>query len=169
MMNDVRIILIGYGNPGRLDDGLGPALAAAVEAMRLPGMTAESKYHLTVEDAESVARHDIVIFADAAVSGPEPFELRSIEPAVTHRFTTHGIDPETVLGLARDVFGAETRGFVLAIRGYEFNDFGETLSDGARRNLADAVRAIRRPHGRIADLLDREGRPDLRVAPAQGD
>ena len=28
-MSTERVLLIGYGNPGRLDDGLGPAAAAA--------------------------------------------------------------------------------------------------------------------------------------------
>ena len=30
--------LIGYGNPGRCDDGLGPAFAARVAAQNLPGI-----------------------------------------------------------------------------------------------------------------------------------
>ena len=33
------MLLLGYGNPGRLDDGLGPALAAQVERLALPGVT----------------------------------------------------------------------------------------------------------------------------------
>lgn len=44
-----RILLIGYGNPGRGDDGLGPALAAAIEAMELPGVTVEADYQLMVD------------------------------------------------------------------------------------------------------------------------
>ncbi len=32
-----RILLIGYGNPGRGDDGLGPLLAARIEALAIPG------------------------------------------------------------------------------------------------------------------------------------
>jgi CheY-like chemotaxis protein len=40
------------------------------------------------------------------------------------------------------MFGARTRGFTLAIRGYEYNDFGERLSPRAHRNLAAAVTFI---------------------------
>ena len=29
-----NVLLIGFGNPGRLDDGLGPALAAEIERVR---------------------------------------------------------------------------------------------------------------------------------------
>ena len=64
-MTDKRILLIGYGNPGRADDGLGPALADRIEALDLPGLTVESDYQLSIEHAALAAGHDIVIFADA--------------------------------------------------------------------------------------------------------
>ena len=35
-----RLLVIGYGNPGRLDDGLGPAFAAQVERLQLPDVSA---------------------------------------------------------------------------------------------------------------------------------
>ena len=60
-----KVLLIGYGNPGREDDGLGPALAEAVAAMGLEQVTIESCYQLAVEHAEQAARHAVVIFADA--------------------------------------------------------------------------------------------------------
>ena len=65
MMDNKKILLIGYGNPGRLDDGLGPAFAKAVEALHTPGVTVEANYQLAVEDAHAVAQHEIVVFADA--------------------------------------------------------------------------------------------------------
>ncbi|MCU0727503.1 MAG: hydrogenase maturation protease, partial [Planctomycetes bacterium] len=68
-----RVLLIGFGNPGRRDDGLGPAVAQAVEGWGIPGVTVESDYQLHVEDAAAVSEHDAVIFADAAAAGPEPF------------------------------------------------------------------------------------------------
>ena len=78
-MNERRetVLLLGYGNPGRLDDGLGPALAARVEALALPGVTVQADYQLCLEDAEAAARHDVVIFADAAASGAEPFSFQT--------------------------------------------------------------------------------------------
>ena len=142
--SDCKVLLIGYGNPGRVDDGLGPALAEAVAATGPPGVTVDADYQLTVEDAAAVARHDIVIFADADVGGPEPFAFRRIEPKTTLTFSSHEIAPEAVLGLAHDLFGARTRGFALAIRGYEFNEFCESLSARARANLDQAVGFIGR-------------------------
>lgn len=133
-----RVLLIGYGNPGRLDDGLGPALASAVEARGLPGVTVESDYQLTVEDAATAAAHDVVVFADADEAGPEPFSFRPIEPDVHVSFSSHSVRPEAVLGLARELFGASPQGWLLGIRGYAFNEFTESLSDRAKANLAEA-------------------------------
>lgn len=134
-----KVLLIGFGNPGRLDDGLGPALAAEIEKLGLPGVTVDSDYQLTLEDSAEAARHDVVIFADAAVSGPEPFEFRKIEPGGEMSFSSHDCDPPAVLSLTRRLFGAKTDGYVLAIRGYEFNEFGERLSARAVENLRRAT------------------------------
>lgn len=137
-----RVLVIGYGNPGRLDDGLGPAFAEAIERLELPGVRVEADYQLTVEDAALAAEADVVVFADASVDARPPFELKRIEPAADITFSTHEIAPEGVLGLAADLFGASPKGYALAIRGYAFNEFGERLSDGALSNLAAAVNGM---------------------------
>ena len=134
-----RILVIGYGNPGRRDDGLGPALAAALDGMALPGVTVDADYQLTIEHAAEIAAHDAVIFADAAVRGPAPFEFRRLDPGEPATFSTHSVSPAGVLALAQQCFAARTCGYVLALRGYEFNEFGEGLSPPAQANLAAAV------------------------------
>lgn len=134
------VLLIGFGNPGRLDDGLGPALAEAVEELDLPGVTVEADYQLTVEDAAEVAKHDVVVFADADVAGPEPFRVKRIYPGSSRlSFSSHSVEPQAVLSLAKELFKAEPEGYILGIRGYEFNEFGERLSEKAQANLAAAV------------------------------
>lgn len=138
-----RILVLGYGNPGRCDDGLGPALAQRLKALDLPGVRVESAMQLNVEDAALVAEHDVVVFADACLCAPPPYALRPVEPRTgTIEFTTHTQAPEGVLGLAHDVFGARTRGFALGIRGYDFHRFGEELSAEAASNLEEALRFL---------------------------
>lgn len=137
-----KILLIGYGNPGRLDDGLGPALAEEIEKLQLPGITVAEDYQLNVEDAESISQHDVVIFADASVTIPEPFTFYQIAPKNDISFSTHSITPECLLGLAYELFQAKTRGYILAIRGYKFNDFGQMLSSDAQMNLALAIKFL---------------------------
>ncbi len=166
MPENQRILLLGYGNPGRRDDGLGPALAAALEELDLPGVTIDSDYQLTVEHAADVAAHEVVIFADAACTGPEPFSFARIDEApdvaaglgagrdaapgyCSSRtpspvgFSTHSVSPAAVLDLARDLFDRTPAAYVLGIRGYEFNEFGEGLSPRARANLAAALDFLR--------------------------
>jgi hydrogenase maturation protease len=152
-----NILLIGYGNPGRRDDGLGPAVAETVRAWDVPGLTVESNYQLTVEDSHQAARHRVVLFADAAESGPEPFWIERLHPADgPASFSTHSVTPQAVLALAREVFSAEPAGYLLGIRGYQFDQFGETLSKQARANLQAAVAHLR---PMLQDGQIREHRP----------
>ena len=142
------VLVYGYGNPGRLDDGLGPALAGEVARHGLtPAVSVETAYQLQVEDAALVAEHDVVVFADADTACAGPFELRRLSPRAAAAFSTHSVAPDAVLALAREHFGSRAEGFLLGIRGYEFDGFGEELSPGARRNLAAAsdhlLRALR--------------------------
>lgn len=137
-----NILLIGYGNPGRLDDGLGPALAAEVERWQHPGIHVDSDYQLTVEDAGDIAAYDIVIFADASVNGKEPYFLHPVEPKPALSFSSHSVEPEALMHMAHTLFDGKTRGYVLGIRGYEFNEFGERLSERAARNLERALQFV---------------------------
>ena len=134
-----KILMLCYGNPGRLDDGLGAAFAEAMEQMAPPGVDISADYQLTVEDAADVAQHDYVIFVDAAVDGPEPFFFRKITAQADTSFTTHSVEPEALLALANELFSAKTEAYALGIRGYEYNEFGESLSSAAQNNLAAAL------------------------------
>jgi hydrogenase maturation protease len=161
------VLLFGFGNPGRLDDGLGPALAAevavAVERGELPRVTVESNYQLSVEDGALIANHDVVIFADAHVACDDPFVFQSIVPRRQESFTSHSVRPDAVLGVAHDLFAATTHGYLLGIRGHTFNAFEEKLSEQAQSNLEAAIDFIK-------PLLEQEdiGRY-AQVAAAYGD
>ena len=133
-----KILFIGYGNPGRLDDGLGPALAARIEEASMKGLTVEADYQLAVENAIDVSEHDIVIFADAAVKGREPFFFKEIRSRSPMSLSSHSVSPEAVLFFAERMFHAKTRAYVLGIRGYKFNGYEERLSEGAKENLEEA-------------------------------
>lgn len=135
----MRALLIGYGNPGRGDDALGPAFAEAIQALGVPGLKVEVDFQLNVEDAWAMKGYDLAIFADAAVKGAEPFFWREVQPADPAGFSSHAASPEGVLALARRLFDAKVRGFVLGIRGYEFDEFGAPLTPRARENLRQAI------------------------------
>jgi hydrogenase maturation protease len=136
---DASIIVLGYGNPGRVDDGLGPAFGQAIEDMGIDGVSVEAGYQLTVEDAKTIASYDVVIFVDATMDGPEPFRFERVRPDFAMGFSSHRIMPPAVLALACGIFGAKTKGYLLGIRGCEFRRFGEELTARAVENLRAAL------------------------------
>ena len=138
-MADGKALVIGYGNPGKKDDGLGPALAEAVTARGFEGVTVMQNYQLMVEDAAEVAEHDLVVFVDAHRTCEAPFMLAEVEPDPEPTFSTHSVSPGAVLSLAREHFGATARAYILGIRGYDLESFEEGLTDQARANLEQAI------------------------------
>jgi hydrogenase maturation protease len=147
-MNDQldMVLLYGYGNPGRGDDGLGPALASAVEDLAVPGVSVDSNYQLNLEDAAELGNYATVVFADATVSGPAPFSFSRIDDSTVGHvgWTSHSVSPTQVVALARDLFASKVKAYVLGIRGYQFGDLDETLSQGAKENLAETLAFARK-------------------------
>ena len=143
-MNGKRVLVIGYGNPGGADDGLGPALAERLEAMGIPGVTVESDYQLSIEDAAMAAEHDVVVFADADGAAAEPFYLRPVEEEPLGSFTSHSVAPGEILHIARSCFDAAPAGYLLGMRAEVLEPFTEGLSPSAREGLEAALEYLRR-------------------------
>jgi len=135
----MRILLLAWGNPARQDDGLGPALAAVLEGQDLPGVTLSCDYQLQVEDACAISEHEVVVFVDASLDGPEPFEFVPVEPRQQVSFSSHSVATDALLGLSERCFGRRVPGWLLAIRGYAFEPFVETLTPQAQINLEAAL------------------------------
>ena len=135
------ILIYGYGNPGRQDDGLGVALVEWLEiwakAAGMAGLVFDSNYQLNAEDALAVAESRIVVFVDAAKEGAAPFEFRELAPKNEIAFSTHAMSPESVLALAAELYDARPQAWMLAIRGYEWEP-NEPPTPAALANLAAA-------------------------------
>jgi len=134
-------LVIGYGNPGRGDDGLGPRLVELLEERARPGACGADlvvAFQLAPEHAVDVAGHAWVVFADAAVDGPGPFGVRRVTPSAGAAFSTHVVEPAAVLALAEAGFGSRAGAWLLSVRGHRFGA-GEGLSRRAAANLDAAV------------------------------
>jgi hydrogenase maturation protease len=142
-----QTLIYGYGNPGRSDDGLGPALVARLEEAKgfrpLGGFQTETRLQLNIEDALTVSRFDRVIFVDAARRGPDPYEFSEIQPAAGWAFSTHELAPESVLALCAELYSRKPRAFLLAVRGHRWV-LGESLSPKAEKNLGRAIAFLER-------------------------
>lgn len=144
--NSPSILIIAYGNPGRQDDGLGPALAERLEVLSLAGVKIDSDYQLTVEHALDISQVDIVIFVDATQEEIEPYYFKPLYFDVSDAdlgFSTHSLSPQAVLKLSDEIFQSKARAYVLGIRGYEFSQIAEGLSSSAIENLDKAETFIK--------------------------
>jgi hydrogenase maturation protease len=154
-----RILVYGYGNPGRQDDGAGVVfveeLAAWARSGARPWLAFDNNYQLNVEDALAAAQHDVVIFADASRDQPEGFLFRALQPSACVSFPSHAMSPESVVALARELYGVRPAAFIVTLRGYEWEPNG-LMTPEARSNIQSAVAFITR-------FLDNWG-PDSRRA-----
>lgn len=137
-----ELLVIGYGNELRGDDGVGPKVAAAVEALHLPGVVTLICQQLSPEIAEPVSQARRVVFVDASVEASRDVQLRKLEPAVSSQIMAHAADPCTMLALARDVFGHCPEAWWLTIPA-EYTGFSEELSPPVRQRANVAIERIR--------------------------
>ena len=128
------IQVIGYGNPGRGDDGLGPAFAARISGFS--NVRVCSDYQLTVDHALLIASATQVVFVDAMMGSDTPFEFGPMTPSTAQDLTSHSLSPAAVLALGSTLFEATPKGFVLGISGVAFGRVHEGLSPQARANLS---------------------------------
>lgn len=137
-----RTLVIGFGNPAREDDGIGPVVAERVEKLNLAQVTVDIDYQLSVEHAADVALVDTVVFVDASVDSDEPFAFSAVKPLYIESFSSHSMSPEQVMGMAVELFQAKTKGYLLGIRGYSFGMFREEMTAKASLNSQRAAEVL---------------------------
>jgi hydrogenase maturation protease len=136
------ILVFGYGNPSRGDDALGPLLIERLEARQRAGELGQvellTDFQVQVEHALDLAGRELVLFVDAAASGPEPFSVCRVRSSKDASYTTHAMSPGAVLRVFEQTTGETppaTR--LIAIRGYGFH-LGRPPTFEAEKNLAAA-------------------------------
>ena len=137
------IQILAWGNVARQDDGLGPAVAAEAERWALPDVHISVDYQLHVENSHAISEADSVIFIDASKEGDDPFRWERVEPVEEISFSSHSIQPPSLLGLSKTCFGRAPEAWLLAVRGFRFEPFTEGLTPGAQRNLRAAIAFLR--------------------------
>jgi hydrogenase maturation protease len=130
----VRLVVFGWGNEARGDDGLGPLMLARIAAAGWSGVTTVEDYQLQIEHALDIEGADCALFVDAGRDTPAPFSFHAVAPRRDMTHTTHALAPEAVLDVYAQVKGrAPPPAFALCLRGERF-ELGEGLSrEGAQR------------------------------------
>jgi hydrogenase maturation protease len=111
------LLIIGIGNSGRSDDGLGWLMLDALKK-QFDHVDFHYRYQLQIEDAELLSHYPTVIFVDAT---KEPlkngFFFKSCCPNNGFGITSHMLDPETILWLENQLYETKPATFVLGIEG----------------------------------------------------
>jgi len=141
-----QTIIIGYGNPGRQDDGLGQSfvtqLTEKLPEKDLLSLKLQRNYQLTVEDAYDIFKFDQVIFVDASLSAQAPFSFTKVTETNEGGMGSHSLTPNAVIRLCEILYGKKPKAFILGIKGYEFDQFEEHLSSQANTNMQAAVQFL---------------------------
>lgn len=137
-------LVLTWGNPSRGDDALGPLFGEhfAELARRHPEwgeVECLTDFQLQVEHALDLQGRRRVLFVDASLDAPAPFQLSRIAPARDGSFSTHAMSPQAVLQVYAEIEdGPPPPAWLLAIRGERF-ELGEPLGDSARESLTAAL------------------------------
>lgn len=152
-----RVLVIGYGNPDRQDDGVGyqallqlaTALGRTLPEDPYEGLIPNGRnpdlwfdLQLKPEMAEEIARYDQVFFIDAHTGAvPEEVSWREVSPQFQTSPLTHHLTPESCLSICESLYNSKPAAILISIRGYEFG-FSSTLSHRTEVLLSQAVDRI---------------------------
>lgn len=162
-----RILLIGYGNISRRDDGVAyhvlRRLQAALglsesELETEPTVSGENPamlylHQLAPELAETIAAYDQVVFIDAhvATEGWAPVMWQPVEPLYQSHMVAHHLKPGVILALCESLYQRHPQGYMLSVLGHDF-DFGDELSPETSRLADQAIARLQR--WLVAELRD---------------
>lgn len=146
MKEQNKILIYGYGNPGRQDDGLGCFLSEMIEKWAetesISWITCDSNYQLNIEDSHNLTNYQIVIFADASKENIESFVLDRVNPSFEVEFSMHSVSPSYILYLCEQIYGQIPFTGLLHIKGYEW-ELKEGLTEKAAENLSNAFEFLK--------------------------
>ncbi len=147
------VLVVGYGNPLRTDDGVGPAVTTRLAGdPRLTGVDVRTQHQLTPELAFDASRASLLVLVDAGSDeAPGQIAVRRLEPtAETGTAWTHHLDPSGLVSLARELWGAAPP-VVLVSVGPASLELGEGLTPQvalAAGRAADLVVGVVETHRR---------------------
>jgi hydrogenase maturation protease len=118
-----RVLVIGYGNPLRGDDGVGYCAAERLrDLLPDPDIEIVAAHQLLPEMMERMASSERVVLIDASV-GPTPGEIhaRRVEGSPPAAGFTHQLTADAVVAGARSLYGWTGEATLLSIAGKDFS------------------------------------------------
>jgi len=139
---EAGVLIIGYGNVLRGDDGVG--WLAARELQRYfrddDDVAVIAAQQLTPEMAEAVSQSRFVLFLDASC-GEQPGSIQSkpVLPEDGRLRFTHRVMPATLLATAQQLYGATMPAMSMTLAAWSF-ELDTELSSGAKARLPEFIR-----------------------------
>jgi hydrogenase maturation protease len=162
-VNHAGILVVGYGNPLRGDDGVGWHAAELLASdPRLAGARVLAHHQLVPELAADISRASLVVLVDAAADGDAgSVSVRRIQPCRTDPATwSHHLAPESLAGLAIDLYGAVPPIVLVSVAAGSFAE-GDRLSGALKRALPEVVEVV-------AGIINGQHRPEPALPPPTG-
>ncbi len=136
------MVVIGYGNDLRSDDGVGQRVAQEIASWKLPHLTSLFVHQLTPELAAYLANAELAIFIDACFTRVgEDVQIQSIAPVYSSATTGHTSDPRSLLALTQVLYNRVPIAWWVQIPGINF-ELGEELSPTAEIGMQLAIAQI---------------------------
>ncbi len=135
------VLVFGWGNLSRGDDALGPLCIARLREIFAASDSIEflEDYQLQVEHALDLANRQRVLFVDASLTCPAPFEANTLEAAQDASYTTHAMSPQALMHVYTQLQGEPAPACtLLAIRGERY-ELGDAPTAQALDHLQAAV------------------------------
>ncbi len=144
----MKVLIIGYGNPLREDDGIGWRVIEEFNNCQLSIVNCQLEtvavHQLLPELAGDVSEAELVIFVDASVVGePGTISVQELEPVEQEMGAfTHHFDPAGLLGYARDLYGRFPQAYLVTITAVSLG-YGEGLSPTIEMLVPDVLQQIK--------------------------
>ncbi|MGC8742168.1 MAG: hydrogenase maturation protease [Candidatus Sumerlaeaceae bacterium] len=141
-----RILVIGYGNPLRGDDGVGWHVATQLfEHMGAERCDVRTLHQLVPELVDDLARSELAVLIDASADhSPGSVRIRELQckalPKEGGTFSHH-VGPGELLTLTATLYGRIPRTFLCTIGGEDFG-YSERLSQTAQTAVQQAMALI---------------------------
>lgn len=138
------ILVVGYGNALRTDDGFGwHAAQLLADDPRLAGAAVLARHQLTPELALDFSRAALVVLVDAS-HGPPPgtFTTERVERAGgTGTTWSHHLSPASLVALAHELYGSAPDVYLVSVGAgsLEMGDRLSPLVEAALPRIVDAV------------------------------
>jgi hydrogenase maturation protease len=136
------LLVIGYGNPLRSDDGVGQQIAKQVAVWGIPNVEAIAVHQLTPELVEPLARVELAIFIDAyPATTNQEIQVRPLELAKSGMTSGHWCEPQVLLAMTQALYGSHPQAWWVMVPGVNF-ELGECFSTVAEQGIEAALQDI---------------------------